>query len=260
MKDALILKYFEEQAKLGAWDDLYDSKNPLSHSFVHRFNKSINLIEDLNGKKICDLGCGTGILIPFVLFSNGQYTGIDNSKEMINVINKKFHKELKTNTINLKSCDLRDLNIDEKFDVVFGLGFIEYFDNPDSVLEKIDALLENNGQVILSFPNLLSLDYLMIKVLFIFKYIFSFILRKKTNTPPRNMWTVNSAKKLFQRKGLTNIKVTNYNTNLFVYPFTRIIPRFSNFFGNYFENSFLSRISFFSTGFIISAKKIITDE
>lgn len=255
MKDSLILKYFEEQAKLGIWDELYNPNNPLSHSFIHRFNKSINLIEDLNGKKICDLGCGTGILIPFVLYSNGKYTGVDNSKEMINVINKKFFKELETKAIDLKSCDLRDLNINEKFDVIFGLGFIEYFDNPDSILEKIDSLLNNNGQVILSFPNLLSLDYFMVKAFYILKYLFRIMFNKKTNTPPRNMWTVDSAKKMFERKGFKNIKIINYNTNLFVYPFTRIIPKFSNFFGNFFENSFLSRISFFSTGFIISAKK-----
>ena len=78
-----VLNYFETQAKSGDWESLYNPQNPKSYPFIIRLQKTLNLLEDIDNKKICDLGCGTGVLIPFILKKNGNYTGIDFSKKML---------------------------------------------------------------------------------------------------------------------------------------------------------------------------------
>ena len=62
-----VLNYFETQAKSGDWEFLYNPQNPKSYPFIIRLQKTLNLLEDIDNKKICDLGCGTGVLIPFIL-------------------------------------------------------------------------------------------------------------------------------------------------------------------------------------------------
>ena len=72
-----VLNFFEKSAKMGNWDSLYNPNNPRSFSFIIRLQKTLNLLENIENKKICDLGCGTGVLIPFILKKKGNYTGID---------------------------------------------------------------------------------------------------------------------------------------------------------------------------------------
>ena len=80
MKTEEILNHFEHQAKVGKWDSLYDPKNPESFSFIVRLQKTLNLLKDVNNKKICDLGCGTGILSIFSAQAGAKHVyGIDNS-------------------------------------------------------------------------------------------------------------------------------------------------------------------------------------
>ena len=89
-----ILKYFTDQANEGVWDDLYNPSNPLSHSFIHRYRKAINLIKVKKNTKILDMGCGTGVLIPFALQNQLKYFGMDNSKEMLDFCHNKFDNNL----------------------------------------------------------------------------------------------------------------------------------------------------------------------
>ena len=70
MQKSEILNHFENEAREGIWDNLYNPNNPSSYSFINRIKKSLDSIEDLNDKKVIDLGCGTGALIPFVLNKN----------------------------------------------------------------------------------------------------------------------------------------------------------------------------------------------
>ena len=125
-----VLNYFETQAKSGDWEFLYNPQNPKSYPFIIRLQKTLNLLEDIDNKKICDLGCGTGVLIPFILKKNGNYTGIDFSKKMLDIIKSKYQKEINDKKVNLLLTDFKNLDETHKYDILIGLGFIEYFDEP----------------------------------------------------------------------------------------------------------------------------------
>jgi hypothetical protein len=81
------------------------------------------------------------------------------------------------------------------------------------------------------------------------------ITGKKTIKPDRKMWSQNEAIALFKKHGFERITVVNYNVNLFHYPFNKVAPKLCNAFSAIVEHSFLSKISFLSTSFIICAVK-----
>ena len=73
-----VQNFFETKAKTGEWKSLYDLNNPTSYPFVIRIKKTTEMLsEHISGKKVCDLGCGTGALIPFVNENKAHYTGVD---------------------------------------------------------------------------------------------------------------------------------------------------------------------------------------
>ena len=71
-----VLEYFNKAASDGRWGSLYNRDNPDSYSFIARLKKAVQLAGPFNNKRVLDLGCGTGALMPFVLESNGYYIRI----------------------------------------------------------------------------------------------------------------------------------------------------------------------------------------
>ena len=147
-----VLSYFEAQAKSGDWESLYNPQNPKSYPFIVRLQKTLNLLENIDNKKICDLGCGTGVLIPFILKKNGNYTGIDFSKRMLDTIRSKYQKEINDKKVDLLLSDFKNLDQTRKYDILIGLGFMEYFDEPKKIVKKLYNIIKPNC------PNLVFLD------------------------------------------------------------------------------------------------------
>jgi len=147
------------------------------------------------------------------------------------------------------------LELAENFDLMIGLGFIEYFDNPTELIKRFYDRLPKGGRLILSFPNSHSLDLFCVQLLKPFRYLASMILKKTTRQPPRRFWSIKDARKLYGDAGFNNLRISNYNVNIFAYPVTKIFLPFVNFWATIFEYSILSRCSFFATGFLISGEK-----
>ena len=255
MKTEEILNHFEHQAKVGKWDSLYDPKNPESFSFIVRLRKTLNLLKDVNNKKICDLGCGTGILIPYILEKKCKYTGIDFSKEMLEKIKSKYPQEILNGQVNLLLSDFRNINETNEFDVFIGLGFIEYFDNPKEIISKLYNMMPKDGTLILSFPNINSFDFMMIRFLTILRIIVKKIFKIGKPNAPRKMWSKKEACKILKETGFKDFQIKNYEINIFVYPFTVFFPRIATFITKKLEYTWLEKINFFARGFLISTKK-----
>jgi|TARA_Y100000310_G_scaffold65022_1_gene60556 2-polyprenyl-3-methyl-5-hydroxy-6-metoxy-1,4-benzoquinol methylase len=250
-----VLNYFETEAKDGSWDFLYNPRNPKSYPFIIRLQKTLNLLNDISNKKICDLGCGTGALIPFILKKRGNYTGVDFSEKMLDFIKARYPKEISENKIELILSDIDNFDELKSFDIFIGLGFIEYFEDPEKIIRKLYKILPSGGHLILSFPNSRSLDFLIVRLLTIFRIILKKIFKPNHKNPPRKMWSKKNAQKILKTVGFTDFQIKNYYVNLLVYPVTVILPSFSSFVAKKLEFTWLSKIDFFVNGFIISAKK-----
>ena len=123
---------------------------------------------------------------------------------------------------------------------------------------KILDVLEENNQLILSFPNKFSLDNFMLNLFYIPRKLITFLFNKYTHQPPRRMFTIKEIKLFAKNHNDIKIKYVFYNTNIFTYPFTRFFPKFVNYIGNFLEDSLLNKFSFFSSGFIVLFEKKIS--
>ncbi len=256
MDYAAIVEHFEASARTGTWGALYDPANPASYAFLIRLQKALELLDQpMTNKRVLDLGCGTGVLIPFVLKHGGQYTGVDVSTEMLQSIRTHHAQAVSHGDVTLLHGDLRTIELPDTYDIIVGLGFIEYIDEADAILERLWDRLATGGHLLLSFPNRRSIDALAVRGLAPLRYIARRIFRRSTQQPPRLLWDVTRARQLFLHAGFHNLRLVNYNVNLFGYPFTKLSLPFTNFCAKRFEYSALARWSALATGFLLAADK-----
>ena len=256
MTKPTVQNFFEQKAKTGEWKGLYDLNNPSSYPFVIRLKKTIQMLDDkIDGKNVCDLGCGTGALIPFVTQSNAQYTGIDFSDEMLSKIRN--NKSITSSKVKLRHMDFKDANIEEKYDILVGLGFIEYFEDPNKIIKKCYNIMERDGMILLSFPNRLCLDFLLIRLLTIVRLLLKKIFKVGRENPKRKMWSYNEALKLFDYGAFEIVSIKNYYTNILVYPLTMLFPKLAFKISSIVEKTFFNKLRFFNGGFLVLAKKKI---
>ncbi len=103
-------------------------------------SKKNNYLEDLN---ILDIGCGGGLICEPMARLGAKITGIDASKKNIAVASIHAKKnDLKINYLN-KSPE--QLEIFEKFDIIFNLEVVEHVENVDLYIKSCERLLKKNG-------------------------------------------------------------------------------------------------------------------
>jgi len=99
------------------------------------------------GKKVLDVGCGTGFFSNSIAKLGANVTGIDFSQSAI-LIAKKMHSHP-----NLEFRQLDVSNINEKFDVIVSIGTLEHMDEPLEILKKMKKNLTPKGKIIITSPN-----------------------------------------------------------------------------------------------------------
>ncbi len=101
------------------------------------------------GKKLLDLGCGTGEFLVVAQNLGYKVYGVDFNKYAV---------EIARNYLGLKNVFQEDIfnfleNRKSEFDVITGFEIFEHVDEPKKFLELIYRALKPNGYLILSFPN-----------------------------------------------------------------------------------------------------------
>lgn len=100
------------------------------------------------GDKILDTGCGNGRLVKLFSDVNIDYTGLDNSVELIKRAKDNFP------AVNFVLGDILNLPFsDSSFDVVFCLGVLHHFPGKEfrqKALKEIRRVLKSNGFLMLS--------------------------------------------------------------------------------------------------------------
>ncbi len=130
--------------------DLYAEFYDKKFKFLDSFEKDelMRMVGDINGKKVLDVGCGTGRLERKLIDAGAEIIGIDVSSEMIKAAKKKFPK------VEFVKGDIENLPFeDEAFDLVVCSFVVVHLKNLDKAFEEIYRVLKPGGTFVLTNIN-----------------------------------------------------------------------------------------------------------
>ncbi len=110
---------------------------------------SIYLQKNLEELRILEIGPGTGFLSEIIIkrFPNAKIDFVDISPKMIEKLKEKLGEEER---FNFYSCDVEELCIKEKYDMVFSSSCFQWINNLKDLFEKLSNYLKKNGKLIFS--------------------------------------------------------------------------------------------------------------
>ena len=105
----------------------------------------IKLIPPSKDIKVLDIGCGEGKDAVYMAKQGYTVYAFDITKSGINKT-LKMAKE-KNIEVNAFIADINDFNIDEKFDIIYSTGTIQYLDDDkiDEFFKKVQSMTKPNG-------------------------------------------------------------------------------------------------------------------
>lgn len=110
-----------------------------------------------NGLRVLDLGCGNGRFFEICKKAGVEYTGVDNSAELINLAQKNFPEG------KFVVGDALDLPFSNaSFDLVVSLAVIHHIPgkkNQEKFLQEISRVLKKDGEVFLTSWNIFQPRY-----------------------------------------------------------------------------------------------------
>ncbi len=102
------------------------------------------ILKLVEGKKILDVGCGSGLLSKTLLNKGYNVTGIDNDSKAIEIAKKKG--------INGFVADINSWQPDEKFDCIILGDVLEHIEDDKLAIKKAHEMLETNGCIVVNVP------------------------------------------------------------------------------------------------------------
>lgn len=117
-----------------------------SHSYVSEYGKALlKYVNNGPGRKILDLGCGTGILTNELAKGGADVLGIDLSEEMISAAKKNYP------FIKFEIADILNLPYENTFDTVFSNAVLHWIKNAGLALQNINKVLKSTGSLVCEF-------------------------------------------------------------------------------------------------------------
>lgn len=101
-------------------------------------------LDNIEIKSAMEFGCGTGLIAFNLVDKIKNLTLIDNSEEMIQVVNEKVSN---SGLENVKSicCNIYDIKINETYDVIYSSMSLHHIVNVKKIVRKLYHLLNDNG-------------------------------------------------------------------------------------------------------------------
>ena len=122
--------------------------NPARIEFIKKklisyFNLDSNSQKPLKKLKILDIGCGGGLLCEPLSKLGAVITGIDPSKESIEVA--KLHSTEMNLNIKYMCCSPENFNLKNEFDVILNMEVIEHVSNVNLFIQNCSKIIRKKG-------------------------------------------------------------------------------------------------------------------
>ncbi|HUT35666.1 MAG TPA: methyltransferase domain-containing protein [Planctomycetota bacterium] len=281
---AAVVEHFDRFAADDRWSSLYDEiRDPLAaHSFLMRKRRVEELSEPLvgQGSKVLDVGCGTGLSAPFYIEKGCRYQGVDIAAKMI--------EQARTKVCGRGLCPPREAGEeagrggpahngtavfaigdveaglafpDGHFDLVIGLGLLEYLDRLDAALDEMVRVTRPGGSLILTVPNRNCVNYFATRalgpVVSSAWWLVKRLLRRpieKHGVYHRRFTAARFAQWLADR-GCAKTGQAYYNLEALFYPLHRICPRLAYALKRRVERRHEGWMHVLATGYILRCQK-----
>ena len=146
------------------WHRAYQEDGPSGALFRTRLELALRLVSTVVSPPgmALDLGCGCGPGALALARMGYEATGVDISESMIERAAADAGRAGLSDSCRFICADFARVEPpNTPYRVVLALGFIEYFDDPASVLGRIRKWLADDGVLVLQTPNRLRLAYLL---------------------------------------------------------------------------------------------------
>ena len=122
--------------------------NPARIEFIRKklishFKLNLNSSKPLKELKILDIGCGGGLLCEPLNKLGATITGIDASKNNIEVA--KLHSKEMNLDIKYIHCSPENLNLQNEYDVVLAMEVVEHLLDINIFMQNCSKLIKKNG-------------------------------------------------------------------------------------------------------------------
>lgn len=144
------------------WEAFWEESKP-KEGFIPPYHALFERHLKKNRKWTCfEIGCVPGNYLMYFHQNYGyQPAGIDYS-EKIKAVRKYFAGQ--RIPVELYNDDFFKFKPVKKYNVVYSIGFVEHFGDPEKVFKRHVDLLATNGFLIISMPNFRNLQYYLHKI------------------------------------------------------------------------------------------------
>jgi SAM-dependent methyltransferase len=127
--------------------------------FNHKLWRAVNKQID-SKKKVLEIGFGSGMLLKKIAQKSAVCFGIDPSATAIKQAAKRNKRLVISGVVKLKNGTAENIPFDERFDTVYTVNTIYFWDNVDNGLQSIKSKLTDGGRFINAFYTKKYLDTL----------------------------------------------------------------------------------------------------
>jgi len=138
-------KFFNDHAE--KWIEMWYKDHSSGHDNKHAkdFERLFSLVSLKQGDNVLDVGCGTGILVPFILDrigATGTIYELDFAEKMIET-NRNMHNEP---NIRFLVSDAEDTPLDEaSCDAVICFSCFPHFHDKEKAMKRLSRILKPHG-------------------------------------------------------------------------------------------------------------------
>jgi len=155
-----VRDHFDDDAE--RFDSIYQTKKSFVGKFIDdfwrgvvqkRLELNVEKLQPLTGKKILDVGCGSGrFCIAFAKEGAAKVVGVDFARLMIDIAEELAKEENVADRCDFRVGAFPDIisASDAPFDASTANGFFDYIAEPVPIIAKMRELTK--GKMILSFP------------------------------------------------------------------------------------------------------------